>query len=94
MSANFRKLLFGSMLLAPALALAAPPVDINTADAATLAEAISGVGTVKAEAIVAFRDRNGPFRAIEELSLVQGIGERTVEQNRERLSVGQPPAGR
>lgn len=91
MSAFVRKLVFGSLLLgAPGLVLAAAPVDINTADAATLAAVIKGVGQAKAEAIVAFRDKNGPFRSIEELSLVQGIGERTVEQNRELLSVGTP----
>lgn len=90
MSTFVRKLIFGSLLLAPAMALAAERVDINTADAATLAALIKGVGQAKAEAIVAYREKNGPFRSVEELSLVQGIGQKTVELNREVLSVGAP----
>ena len=64
------------------------PVDINTATPEALAEAITGVGIVKARAIVDWRERNGPFAAVDDLLQVQGIGERTLERSRERLTVG------
>ena len=68
----------------------ADPVDINSADAATLAQTLKGVGPAKAEAIVAFREANGPFRSVEELTEVKGIGEKLLEQNRDRITVGEP----
>ena len=61
-------------------------ININSADAATLAS-LDGIGASKAEAIVAYRDANGPFQTPEELSKVKGIGARTVEKNAERLTV-------
>lgn len=59
----------------------AGPVDINTADAATISAELKGVGLTKARAIVEYRQKHGPFKAPEDLSLVKGIGERTVEIN-------------
>ena len=61
-------------------------ININTADVATLAE-LTGVGQSKAEAIVAYREANGPFVATADLAKVKGIGERTVEKNADRLTV-------
>jgi competence protein ComEA len=87
----------GSGLLAapftPSVALAAS-VDLNTADAATLARDLLGVGETRARAIVEHRRRNGPFRSVDELALVRGIGAKTVERNRARVRVsgGAPPA--
>lgn len=66
----------------------AEKVNINTADAATLARVLHNVGQAKAEAIVAYRAENGPFRSAEQLAQVRGIGLRTVEQNVERIDVG------
>ncbi|WP_298448714.1 ComEA family DNA-binding protein [Marinobacter sediminicola] len=63
-----------------------PIININSADVATLAN-LDGIGASKAEAIVAYRDANGPFKTPEELSNVKGIGARTVEKNAERLTV-------
>lgn len=63
------------------------PVDLNTADAATLARALNGVGPAKAEAIIAYREANGPFTHIDELVKVKGIGLRTVDLNREVMTV-------
>lgn len=63
-------------------------VNVNTADAATLARVLHNVGDAKAEAIVAYRQEHGPFRSIEQLASVKGIGLRTVEVNRERIEVG------
>lgn len=68
-------------------AMAAEPVDINTADAATLAESLNGVGQSKAEAIVEYREAHGPFEHADELVNVKGIGLRTVDRNRERIQL-------
>ena len=73
----------------------AGPVNVNTADASTLAKELEGIGPAKAEAIVEYRQKNGPFRAPEDLLKVQGIGERVLEQNRANLrfsDAGQAPA--
>ncbi len=53
-------------------------VNINTADAATLA-LLPRIGPAVAERVVAHREQNGPFKTIEDLMLVKGIGERTFE---------------
>jgi competence protein ComEA len=69
-------------------ALAAEKVNINSADAATLDRVLVNVGPAKAEAIVAYRKQNGPFRSAEQLAQVDGIGLKTVERNRELIVVG------
>ena len=79
--------------LALALLLAGPAfaveqVDINKADAATLDRVLVNIGEAKAEAIVAHRKANGPFRSAEQLAEVRGIGLRTVESNRDRIVLG------
>ena len=75
-----------SVLLLPVLALAGP-VNVNTADAETISESLQGVGLSKARAIVEYRQKHGPFRAPDDLSLVKGIGERTVELNRANIII-------
>ena len=60
----------------------AAPVNINTADAKTISEALSGIGQKKAEAIVKYREEKGLFKAAEDLTNVAGIGEKTVEKNK------------
>lgn len=57
---------------------AASPVDLNSADASTL-EKLGGIGPVKAKAIVEHRTRNGPFKSVDDLRKVQGIGDETFE---------------
>ena len=81
------KRLLGSVLLSSALlfshfSLAAEPVDINTASATQIAAALNGIGAAKAEAIVAYREANGPFIAVDQLTDVKGIGPATVDKNR------------
>jgi competence protein ComEA len=83
---NMIKAILLSLLLSFA-AHAASPVNINTADATQLAT-LNGVGEAKAKAIIAYREANGPFRSVEQLAQVKGIGLKTVEKNREMLSVG------
>jgi competence protein ComEA len=75
-----------ALLAAPTLALAGP-VDVNTADAETISAELKGVGLAKAQAIVDYRKKHGPFRSADDLSLVKGIGERTVEMNRSDIKV-------
>lgn len=65
-------------------------VDINTASVEQLAEGLTGVGESKAEAIVAYRESNGPFEHIDELVNVRGIGLATVDRNRDRLTLEAP----
>lgn len=79
-----------SAFLVIAPAVYAAPVDINTADAKTLDRTITGVGPKLAQAIVDHRAKNGPFKSVDELAKVKGIGKETVEKNRTSLTVGQP----
>jgi competence protein ComEA len=58
----------------------ASPVNINTADAKTIGEALTGIGLKKAEAIVKYREDKGGFKTVEELVNVDGIGEKTIEK--------------
>ncbi|MGB5103246.1 MAG: helix-hairpin-helix domain-containing protein [Steroidobacteraceae bacterium] len=67
--------------LVPAVSWAGP-VNVNTADASTIAKELDGIGPAKAQAIVEFRQKNGPFRTAEDLLKVDGIGQRVLEQNR------------
>ena len=63
------------------------PVNINTADADTLT-ALPGIGQVLAERILAYRQQNGSFRAVEEITKVEGIGEKKAEAILELITVG------
>lgn len=65
----------------------AGPVNVNTADAETISAELKGVGISKAKAIIEYRKKHGPFKSAADLSLVKGIGERTVELNRTDIRV-------
>ncbi len=84
-------LLLAGGLLPPATAVraaesepapASETVNINKADAAALAAGLNGVGLSRAEEIVRYREAYGPFKSVEELLDVKGIGAATVEKNR------------
>ncbi len=80
-----------ALTLACALpAFAATPVDINHADAATIASSLDGIGLSKAQAIVAWRDSHGAFKSVDDLRQVKGIGDKTLQRNHDaiRLSGG------
>ncbi|MBR3240067.1 MAG: helix-hairpin-helix domain-containing protein [Eubacteriales bacterium] len=62
-------------------------IDLNRADAQQLQQ-IAGIGPVLSEAIVAWREENGPFRRTEDLLQVPGIGEKTLEAIRDELVIG------
>ena len=67
--------------------IVAASVDLNTATAEELAAALKGVGLSKAKAIVRYRTEIGPFRDVQELEEVKGIGPRTVARNKNRISL-------
>lgn len=83
-----------SIFCALALSLSAlawsGPIDINTADAQTIADNLKGVGLAKAQAIVAYREQNGPYKSLDDLVSVKGIGNKTLARNRDAISLGQP----
>ena len=62
-------------------------VNVNRASAEQLAEALDGVGTARAAAIVHHRENYGEFETIDELLMVSGIGDTILEANRNRISV-------
>jgi len=64
---------------------AATPVDVNHADAATIATSLDGIGLAKANAIVAWRGEHGAFKSVDDLRQVKGIGEKTLERNRDAI---------
>lgn len=73
-------------------ASAQPLLDIDTADAETLAAALPGIGPVKARRIVAHRERHGPFGSVDALGAVKGIGPVTLERIRAHLAAAAPDA--
>ncbi|MEJ2534494.1 MAG: helix-hairpin-helix domain-containing protein [Gammaproteobacteria bacterium] len=75
-------------LLLAGFCIAAQPVDINSASAEQLAEALTGVGKSKAELIVRYREMHGDFKHADELVNVRGIGLATVDRNRENIRIG------
>lgn len=74
------------MALYSTAALAEPTtVNVNSADAATIAEVLDGVGTSRAAAIVEYRQQHGAFADAYDLANVKGIGDRTIELNEDRI---------
>jgi len=65
----------------------AGPVNVNTADAATLSRELKGIGMKRAEAIVEYRRKFGPFKSPDELALVKGIGPAAIQKNRELIRI-------
>lgn len=68
----------------------AGPVDINTADAATIAQELNGIGASRAKAIVEYREKNGRFATPEDVLKVSGIGPQVLKLNRDNIRTGQP----
>jgi len=62
-------------------------VNINTADAQTLAATLKGVGQSRATEIVRYRETYGPFASVEELTEVKGIGPSTLDMNRNLITL-------
>ena len=86
---TWKHLVTGVALGLSSLAFAAEPaapVDVNTASAQALAEAIDGVGLKRAQAIVEHREQHGAFSSVDELAQVRGVSAGIVERNRERIT--------
>ncbi len=79
-----------SLASAPA---SAGPINLNAADAVTLARELKGIGLTRAQAIVDYRAKHGPFKSVEELSLVKGIGQKAIERNRADIKLDARGAG-
>lgn len=62
-------------------------LNLNEADALTLQARLNGIGKAKAEAIVAYREANGPFTSVDELLEVRGIGNSLLDRNRDKITV-------
>lgn len=63
-------------------------VNINTADAETIAASLKGIGLKKAQAIVAYREQlGGSYSSLEQLLEVKGIGEKTLAKLKSNLSL-------
>jgi len=60
-------------------------VNVNEADAETLADVLVGIGASRARAIVEYREEHGRFSTLEDLTQVNGVGEATVMNNRDRI---------
>ena len=63
------------------------PINVNTANAAELAT-LKGIGDAKAKAIIAYREKNGPFKTVDDLNNVSGIGDRMLNNLRPQVTVG------
>ena len=87
----FHSLLLTTILLFSTSAMSAQAqaekVNINTANAEQIAAALNGVGDNKAKAIVEYRTSHGKFKSIESLENVDGIGEKTVTSNKDKISL-------
>ncbi len=82
----FHTLFLTLVLLFSASAFAAK-VNINTASADQIATAMTGIGDNKAQAIVQYRKSNGKFKSIQDLENVDGIGMKTVEKNKDNITL-------
>jgi competence protein ComEA len=76
-------------LLFAVQALAA--VDINKAGQAEL-ESVKGIGPKKAKSILEYREKNGPFKSVDDLAKVKGFGKASMAKVRASLSVAEAPA--
>lgn len=74
-------------LQSAATTVAGDKINLNGADAVTMQRELVGIGAAKAQAIVAYRENNGPFASVDELLEVKGIGKAILDKNREKLEV-------
>jgi competence protein ComEA len=73
-------------LIVSSISMAAP-VNINSASAEEISQALNGIGPSKAQAIVEYRETNGLFNQADEIVYVQGIGDTTYQKNRDDILV-------
>lgn len=82
-----RKLIFAlSLVLVSAVALA-KPLNINAANEKEIAKTMYGVGPSRAKAIIKFREENGKFETIEQVTQIRGASNAILEKNRDRIAI-------
>ena len=81
-----RRCIFAVLLTLPLLVAAGATININTAEKATLMS-IKGIGEKRAEAIIAYREQNGPFKSVDQLAEIKGVGKVFIDDNRDQLVV-------
>lgn len=79
--------LFLTLFLLFSSAAFADKVNINTATADQIASTMNGIGESKAKAIVEYRKSHGKFKSIDALQNVDGIGVKTIESNKDNISL-------
>lgn len=84
------KKLILAAVAALSVGLASAAVNINTATEQELT-ALPGIGAAKAKAIVAYREKNGAFKSVDELDNVKGIGPKLLEKLKPEASVSDLP---
>jgi len=80
-------MMFVASFMAVGSAWAGDTVNVNTATAKQL-QKVKGIGSKTAAKIIAYRDKNGPFKDVKDLLHVKGFGKKTLEKTSEELSLG------
>ena len=81
-------MVFLSVLLFLNFGIHAAEININKATAEEIALVLNGIGHKKAVAIVEYRKKHGPFKSLEELTKVSGIGAKILEKNKNVIKLG------
>jgi competence protein ComEA len=79
--------LFLTTILLFSSAAFAGKININNASAEQIASAMTGIGESKAKAIVDYRSSHGKFKSVQDLENVDGIGSKTVEKNKDKITL-------
>ena len=79
--------LFLTTILLFSSAAFAGKININNASADQIASAMTGIGESKAKAIVDYRSSHGKFKSVQDLENVDGIGSKTVEKNKDKITL-------
>lgn len=81
-----RSCIIALLLSLPTLLIAGEPININTANK-DLLMSIKGIGEKRAEAIIAYRNKKGPFKTVDQLADIKGVGKLFIDSNRDVLVV-------